>query len=422
MTAAALAQGGVPAPSETKPSAGGVGLSFSFTWPSDSGDSVDHEPNEILILWRTDEEAKAGQRFMQRRYGLTPAQVDPLTALGLIMGQYKLGRSPTAQELKAQLRRARPGWIVDLNTRHSLLGDHTTLSTAPPRLYALQQLGLSAGDDALRSSMSVGVADTAVELGTALRVGQLVQHDTLEKGDVPAPTDHGTAVARLMAGAPQANGFSGVANGIDLYWARTLRMVDGRSRSSTAIMSRAVNWLAAQGVAVINISQGGRGDDVLKEVFARLVAGPVTVVAAAGNSGPGAGPIYPAAYPGVLAVTAIDNQSRVYAQANHGAYISLAAPGVDVWVPATRPSSNFDADDPRSGNYLSGTSFASALMAGALVHADAGLWRTSASERIARLCAGARDLGEPGRDTTFGCGLLQFPRTETTQAGSSPPQ
>ena len=408
MVSSALAKKDDREPAVPAKSTGGISLSFSVNLPLES---PEHEPDELLILWHTAEEARVGRRWMQKRYGLAPVQVDQLNALGLIMGQFKLGRSPSAQEIKKQLRQTHPRWVVDLNTRNSLLADSSTAAAAPvPRLFALKQLGLSPTDDASPTPMRLGVADTAFELWTPLRVSRLVVHDVLGVNDVPASTEHGTAIARLIAGAPLTNGFSGVAQGVELFWARTVRIADGQPRSNTAIMTRAVNWLAEQGVTVINISQGGPGDDVLKEVFARLVERPVLVVAAAGNSGPSAGPVFPAAYPGVLAVTAIDADANAYALANRGGYISLSAPGVDVWVPSTALDQN--SGPMRGGQYLSGTSFASALVAGSLAYADRNLWQASNGARIARLCGSARDLGEPGRDPVFGCGLLRLPRTE----------
>ena len=61
-------------------------------------------------------------------------------------------------------------------------------------------------------------------------------------------------------------------------------------------------------------------------------------VAAAGNNGPGAEPSYPAAYPGVIAVTAVDQNLNVYRRATQGAYVDLAAPGVNIWTASLKGS------------------------------------------------------------------------------------
>ena len=60
------------------------------------------------------------------------------------------------------------------------------------------------------------------------------------------------------------------------------------------------------------------------------------LVAAAGNDGPKAAPLYPAAYAEVIAVSAVDEQARIYDKAASGPYVALAAPGVDVLVAAPR--------------------------------------------------------------------------------------
>lgn len=124
---------------------------------------------------------------------------------------------------------------------------------------------------------------------------------------------------------------------------------------------------------------------------------PVAVVAAAGNGGPAAPAMFPAAYPGVIAVTATDSANQVYAQANRGTYLMLTAPGVDVWVPLSA-----------GGRYVSGTSFAAALVSGGIAVKLARNVRSSVV--AAEMCRHASDLGDPGRDPVFGCGLLQLAR------------
>jgi subtilisin family serine protease len=60
----------------------------------------------------------------------------------------------------------------------------------------------------------------------------------------------------------------------------------------------------------------------------------IVLVASVGNEGPNAAPLYPAADPNVIAVTATDANDRLFAGANRGSYVVVAAPGVDVLVPA----------------------------------------------------------------------------------------
>ena len=118
------------------------------------------------------------------------------------------------------------------------------------------------------------------------------------------------------------------------------------------------------------------------------------MVAAAGNAGPKSPPLYPAANPNVIAVSATDAQDKLFAASNRGSHIALAAPGVDIFLPA--PDEKYQM--------TSGTSFSAAYVSGL---AALMLERNPAlkpSDVRAILTKTARDLGAPGRDDLFGAG------------------
>jgi subtilisin family serine protease len=133
------------------------------------------------------------------------------------------------------------------------------------------------------------------------------------------------------------------------------------------------------------------------EVKARLaanteaaVARGVLLVAAVGNSGPNAPVAYPAAYPSVVAATAVDASDRVFLFANRGPQVAFAALGVDVEAAA-------EGDAYTS---VSGTSFAAPRVAAAL----AALRAADPKAAIETLARRVRDLGAPGRDVVYGFG------------------
>jgi subtilisin family serine protease len=168
---------------------------------------------------------------------------------------------------------------------------------------------------------------------------------------------------------------------------------------TTDAIARSIDWLGQQGVRVVNLSLSGPGNQVMRLTVERAHAGGMLLVAAAGNNGPNAAPVFPAGYPSVMAVTAVDASLQPYGSANRGGYIDLAAPGVDVW----------SARQGQGGRYNTGTSFAAPFVsaAAALALSQAP---DAAPDSIRRsLQQGARDLGSPGRDNTFGWGLLQPP-------------
>ena len=109
---------------------------------------------------------------------------------------------------------------------------------------------------------------------------------------------------------------------------------------------------------------------------------------------PSAPPAYPAAVPGVVAVTAVDGRQQVYRYANRGRYITVAARGVDVVA----------AHAPGGLARFSGTSFASPHVAAWIARCRAG--GSDAAQCETRLRREARDLGTAGFDEIYGFGLV----------------
>src|SRR5690606_5775040 len=101
-------------------------------------------------------------------------------------------------------------------------------------------------------------------------------------------------------------------------------------------LTRAIDSAIAAGARVVNLSFAGPADPMLARAMQRAYARGVVLIAAMGNAGPQSPPLYPAADPNVIAVTATDIADRIYPNATRGTYVALAAPGVDVLVPAPR--------------------------------------------------------------------------------------
>jgi subtilisin family serine protease len=149
-------------------------------------------------------------------------------------------------------------------------------------------------------------------------------------------------------------------------------------------------------VPVVNISLVGPANRTLELVVRRAAARGVLLVAAVGNDGPAAAPLYPAAYPEVVAVTAVDARGQVLPEACRGPHVAFAAPGSDM---AAAGIVNGLYATPR------GTSFAAPLVAGLLastVHAP----DTTAALAVTALARDAVDAGAPGRDVVYGHGLV----------------
>ncbi len=331
------------------------------------------------------------------RAGGTVLLQDSLTALDALLIRVRAndGDAPRlAQILRAQLPQA----SVDLHSRLFLFPLSGTGSTgSAPRHYARAMLQLPAKPAPLLREVRVGVIDSGVERVSALSSGVAGERSFLPNEASPADSVHGTAVASLIAGQDESTGFAGAAPGAKLYIARAMsNLPDGRSYTNAVSVLQALNWLLSEQVPIVNMSLGGKGDSTLALGIAQAIEKGLIVVAAAGNSGPTGSASFPAALPNVIAVTAVDVESSIYAQANRGEYVMISAPGVDVWAP-----------QGASGRYVSGTSFASAWVSGALALVASQSKTANRATWSQALCRSAKDLGRSGRDTDFGCGLLQ---------------
>jgi Subtilase family len=303
-----------------------------------------------------------------------------------------------ATRLARVLREQLPQASVDLHARLFLfpLSGNGGAGGAP-RHYARAMMQMSTTPTLLKREVRVGVIDSGVERVNALRGGIAGEKSFLPDAASPADSVHGTTVATLIAGQDEGAGFIGAAPGAKLYLARAMSTLpDGRNYTNSVSVLQALNWLLSEKVPIVNMSLGGKGDATLAIGIAQAIRKGLIVVAAAGNGGPGAAASFPAALPDVIAVTAVDVESKIYAQATRGDYVVVSAPGVDVWAPQRG-----------GGSYVSGTSFASAWVSGALAIAASQSTAFERARVAQALCASSKDLGATGRDGEFGCGLLQ---------------
>jgi len=239
--------------------------------------------------------------------------------------------------------------------------------------------------------------DTAVDDRlAALDPQHIRQRSFIPPGSAAADPAHGTAVAAILAGRPTRDG-SGLLPGVGLRVAQIFtRDGSGREAADALSFAAALDWLAGEKVPVVNLSLAGHDNLLIQLAVERASAQGMLLVAAAGNGGPSADPAYPAAYPGVVAVAAVDARRHPDQRGNRGAYIAFAAPGDQVWSPSAE-----------GGQYNSGSSFAAPFVAAALT---AELMAGAPADRAQleqRLAAAAVDLGAPGRDPVFGWGLVQ---------------
>ncbi|OYW79451.1 MAG: hypothetical protein B7Z26_08070, partial [Asticcacaulis sp. 32-58-5] len=236
----------------------------------------------------------------------------------------------------------------------------------------------------------VGLIDSGVDASHSVFRGVSITQKGF--GGPTVPDAHGTATAALML-AP-GDGSERPAPGAALYAAD---VYGGRPNGgSTENIISALGWLSGQKVAVINISLVGPSNGPLKMAVATLIRRGHVLVAAVGNDGPAAKPLYPAAFDGVVGVTAVDARRKVLIEAGRGPQVDVAAPGANI-VSAAKGGKT---------TAVRGTSYAAPIVAGLLSRGISTPEVTGAGKAIAMLQTQAQDLGSKGRDPVYGIGLL----------------
>jgi hypothetical protein len=301
------------------------------------------------------------------------------------------GRSP--EEAVVELARLLPGVTTDLN--HLYTPDEFLCRDGLCDAHVMA--GWSGWPSAL--APRIGMIDTGINVDHDALAGQrLTVRQALMAERDAAGRQHGTAIAAMLIGR-----LDGPAPGLLPYAELIAIEAFHRSASGEAAdafaLSDALQQVIDDGVQVVNMSFSGPENAVLRLVVEEALRRDIALVAAAGNSGPGAPPAYPAAWPGVLAVTAVDAGLSPYRQAARGAHIAFAAPGVNLWTAASISG----------GRLRSGTSYAAPFVTAALAVERVRKPGQTAADLTTELARCALDQGESGRDDVFGHGIVSSP-------------
>lgn len=268
--------------------------------------------------------------------------------------------------------------------------------TARPPQYSLDIIGAELAQSKAHGEHRpvVAIIDTGIDASHADLMGSVQDRfNAADDGTWDVGT-HGTGIAGIVAAH---RNLLGVAPDAILLSIRAMPAKSGHVGEATSeALVRGLDWAVERQADVINMSLAGPVDPITDAAVAEAVATGHIIVAAAGNGGPDAPPAHPAAINGVIAVTATDQADRLYSNANHGAYISLAAPGVDILSVALG----------NSYSLVTGTSLAAAHVTGVIAllrSIDPDLTPAAVLDLLRH---SAKDLGQPGADESFGAGRV----------------
>jgi thermitase len=301
-------------------------------------------------------------------------------------------REETLASIKAKLERDPAVESVDYNYLR-------TLSNAPndPRFDGQWGLIKPRFEKAWSRTRGRGIRIAVVDSGADARHPDLKRKIALQRdfkhndGTVEDSAGHGTHVAGTVAA--ETNNRIGVASGCPACKLLIAKVFSPDVGHDFAI-ARGITWSADRGAKVINCSFEGPGNsEALKDALDHATRKGAVLVAAAGNGNTGE-PSYPAAYPNVIAVAATNEYDKRASFSNHGSWVDVAAPGVDILSTV-----------PGGYGYRGGTSMAAphvSALAGLL--ASQGRSPKAIRDRILRT---ALDLGPDGRDPYYGEGRIR---------------
>ena len=367
----------------------------TFTGPEDSPlrlDNIAEDPDgdfhingEMLVLV---DAAEYNEIVSKLQYRIIAEQ--RIKTLGQVLARLQV---PTRDfQTAAQLISANaPGASIDYNHTYDLS------NAGAPRSTDNIQLDSRIALNGARAR--IGMIDSGVDrFHPSLKQADLVIRD-FSPQNTRQSFSHGTAIASLIVG-DEANRFTGLMPEATLYAASVFGVSGkGRVRSTTEDLIRAIDWLTANAVPVISMSFAGPKNILLEKIIETASAKGFTFIAAVGNDGPNAEPRFPSAYASVVAVTAVDENSRIYRRAVTGAHVEFSAPGVRVRA----------ADDK---NYayanFTGSSFAAPYVAALIAARMPEHDPASKAGVIDFYRKTATDLGQAGRDNIYGFGLITY--------------
>ncbi|MCW2902450.1 MAG: peptidase and in kexin sedolisin [Streptosporangiaceae bacterium] len=264
--------------------------------------------------------------------------------------------------------------------------------------------------------VTVAVLDTGVDARHADLAGQVLAGEDFT-GGIRRPGNkywgrHGTAMASIIAGHGHGPGMTegviGIAPQAKILSIRVTWENDDPERESSAEVNRSrdavakgIRYAVDHGAGIINMSLGGgkqfyNGNPTEEEAIRYALSKGVVLIASAGNDGASLNrKNFPAAYPGVIAVGAVDKNMLPWRDSNRHPYVRVAAPGVEI----------VSAD--AGGGYVlgTGTSPSAAIVAGiaALIRAR---YPELTSVQIADAMAQGADPSPSGvRSAALGAGI-----------------
>jgi subtilisin family serine protease len=331
-----------------------------------------------------------------KRLGLTVAGVQTSSITGGTLYHFRLPPGRRVADVVRTLEAERVG-IASPNYVYRIAQDtasDTQSSAGSPDQYTVEKLRLTEVHKvATGREVLVAVIDSQVDGNHPDLAGAIVEtYDAV--GRPEQAHSHGTGMAGAIAAHRK---LLGIAPGARILAVHAFSTTTRQSpEATTRQIIAGIEWAINKGARVINMSFAGPYDPMIQLAMRNAAAKGVVLIAASGNMGPKSPPLYPAADPNVIAVTATDETDQLFPQAVRGPHLAVAAPGVDVAVPA--PGDAYQL--------TTGTSVAAAHVSGVAALLLERHPSVNARTVLEVLTSTARNLNAKGRDDLYGWGLI----------------
>jgi hypothetical protein len=360
-------------------------------------------PDQVLIVAR----GPLSQQVLDQiaAFGVTLIEQQNLTIAGLYIYQFRIN-DPGTMSVRDAIRVLQGANLANvplIQPNYLFLVVQQSQRQAPTPAAASQGQGDAAqyvvekwklGDVhrlATGNNVIISVIDSEIDAAHPDLAGVVRERFSAVGPEPPHP--HGTGMAGAIASRQR---LVGIAPNARLLAVHAFSSKAATAESTTFQILKGIDWSVVQGARVINMSFAGPRDPSLERALKAAYDRNVVLIAAAGNAGPKSPPLVPGADPNVIAVTAIDVDNKLFAGANRGRYVAVAAPGVDVLVPA-----------PKDAYQLTtGTSVAAAEVSGVVALMLERNSKLKPAEVRKILTSTAMRLGTATRDDNFGFGLV----------------
>jgi len=258
--------------------------------------------------------------------------------------------------------------------------------------------------------VKIAILDTGVEYyhdDLKINGGASFVKDYKKDGTVDKSYDdnhgHGTHVAGIIGAKNNNIGTVGVAPDSSLY---AVKIINGAGQGTVEGAIAGMDWSITNKMDIVNLSIGSpEGSPAYRAIFQKAKSKGITVVGAAGNDNliDNSGVDYPAKYPEVIGVAALDKYNKHADFSSVGPEVDVAAPGVGVL--STYLNNKYQ--------YMSGTSMATPYTTGILALYKNAYPKETADNIIKLMYEGTIDVESTGKDNLTGRGLIQAPMANT---------